>query len=170
MKSIFLPLVLALILSACATHSDKAEVQVFYYNFVGFDSSEELSELLELMKAEYAFNDYIITSHEELTTFPRESEISKDSLHSMHSVIHRIEPIESTDRLKEGAIVIEVSVVPVNGAPLPSFAYKRFIINEKEALELKLDFGVHPLLGVSAHEFLLRWSYIAEEFARVSYK
>jgi hypothetical protein len=157
-------------MSACDGDSNRAEVQTFYYIFAGFDSSAITAELPERVKDEFLQHDYLITHNERLLSIERDKWIHKDSLHFFHPVVHRCVIVYDGTRPEEGSMVIEVTAAATPGRKIPVFGYKRYSYTRSEGLILQYDFGFHHAIGVHTDMMLEYSSFLAEEFARASFK
>jgi hypothetical protein len=170
MKAIFYILALvALVGCQDSDYKNEIKIQKYFYKYTGFENNEKTMELLNEVKILHAQNDYIVTKNEQLIPWGRTEDISADTLHQLHQILHRLEPYDADANYKEGTYVIEIELLNSAKPKKPLFQFYRFTIGNNGEAKNELNFGEHEI-ALNKDSWIENAPYLAEKFAQVSFK
>ena len=168
MKLIWIIIACVLFIS-CQQTDNNPIVQNYYYEFVGFDSTENAKLLLIDLTKTFSEVDFIITAGEVLKRIPRDTVILKDSLNKFHKVLHRVHLF--SDKENYAVSDVKILVEPLfKSARIPdALHFYRYELDESGEWVLKYDLYEHKLFHGSSNPEVV-YNFMVNEIARASFK
>lgn len=144
-------------------------VQIYFYEYIGFDVSDNSKIINQFLKEAYDTSDFIITKDEQFVRISRKQWVDPDTLHFLHPKAHRILSYRSDIKFEPGNLKMTITALADTSGRVKGFAYARSEYKESEGYVQMLDLGAHQLEGVPANP-QKRKEFIVNEVARASYK
>lgn len=165
----FLVLSLLFISTAC-NHRSKVPVNVYYFNFSGYDQNKELQLVYDQLTDEFSKYNYCITTDQHLIYLPRDTVIAPTLLDRLHPALHQVDLYDSTKNYKAGSIRIDVHLIaygPGDGIQTTYTWYKK---TKDGKWKLYEDFGKLTLHHLTSGSHEEKKHFLGTEFARETYR
>ena len=154
---------------ACG-HRQKVPVNIYNFNFSGYDQSKELRSVYDQLLDEFGKYNYCITPDQQLIYLPKDSIVDPSLLDKLHPALHQVAIFDSTKNYKSGTIRIDVKFFQYGPGDGIQVSYTWYTKTKGNKWHTGEDFGKLTLHRLTSGSEAKRKHFLGTEFARETFR